>query len=264
MKAVASDAVSQVAATQVSSTSHKGDTPRRKKSVCKKGTINTVVLDHHIFSKDEWKRARFRDHHRVNVTISAGMSTTHRPRTTPDANIRARVNVVADTGAQSDLWSLAEYLACGFSRNSLFRVKLGMSEAKRSPIPIEGAFFAKISTRTGSGGKVITCRSMVYVSNAVQSTYLSYDSMLDLGLLAVDFPGSGAVAPVDGADKRSVGASDPGFGDYDVPLTSSTSASRVIHGGCDPADADKDSSCSCPPAHHCATSTAVSPLRMHS
>ncbi|KAI9534597.1 hypothetical protein NQZ68_012830 [Dissostichus eleginoides] len=34
----------------------------------------------------------------------------------------ARISAVADTGAQSDLWSLEEFLACGFAR---FRAQHG-------------------------------------------------------------------------------------------------------------------------------------------
>ena len=120
-----------------------------------------------------------------------------------------------------------------------------MSAANRSPIPIAGAFFAKISTQTRNG-KVATCHSMIYVSNAVKSMYLSYETMLDLGLLAADFPvGDGVAstgAQADGAD--DVGTDGPGDRSFTSPPTAC--AARVINGGCDAADAAKDSPCSCP------------------
>ncbi|KAK3711280.1 hypothetical protein QZH41_004332 [Actinostola sp. cb2023] len=76
--------------------------------------------------------------------------------------IQAEVPAIADTGAQSDLWSLDSYLACG-------------------------AFFAKLATKSRSG-EIATCHSMVYVSSSVKSMYLSYESLLNLGLLPHTFP----------------------------------------------------------------------------
>ncbi|KAF3835770.1 hypothetical protein F7725_028328 [Dissostichus mawsoni] len=99
----------------------------------------------------------------------------------------ARISTVADTGAQSDLWSLEEFLACGFARDDLRPVSLSLSAANHSPIAIEGAFFARLST-TCSGGRVTSCRSMVYVSSSVRAMYLSYESLLNLSLLPVNFP----------------------------------------------------------------------------
>ncbi|CAJ1061305.1 uncharacterized protein LOC117484300 [Xyrichtys novacula] len=112
-----------------------------------------VVLEHHIFSKGEWRRARMRDHPWAPITISVD-----RPvglRGSPgghDPAVVARVSAIPDTVAQSDLWSLAEFLTCGFSRDDLHPVRLSMLAAYRSPIAVEGAFFAKLSTTSRSGG----------------------------------------------------------------------------------------------------------------
>ncbi|KAF3842684.1 hypothetical protein F7725_001533 [Dissostichus mawsoni] len=73
------------------------------------------------------------------------------------------------------------------SRDDLRPVSLSLSAANRSPIAIEGAFFARLST-TCSGGRVTSCRSMVYVSSSVRAMYLSYESLLNLSLLPVNFP----------------------------------------------------------------------------
>ncbi|KAI9524967.1 hypothetical protein NQZ68_012477 [Dissostichus eleginoides] len=75
----------------------------------------------------------------------------------------ARISAVADTGAQSDLWALEEFLACGFARDDLRPVSLSLSAANRS-------------RRPAAGGCVTSCRSMVYVSSSVRAMYLSYES----------------------------------------------------------------------------------------
>lgn len=82
-----------------------------------------------------------------------------------------KTSAIADTGAQSDLWSLEEFTACGFSRDDLRPVSLSLSAANRSPIAIEGAFFAKLTAAPRDGTET-TCRSMVYVSSSVRDMYL--------------------------------------------------------------------------------------------
>ena len=137
-----------------------------------------IVLDHQIFSKGEWKRARLRDHPTVPIVITLDTSTQSRYTDVPTtANVHAEVTAVADTGAQSDLLSLSDLLACGFPREQLLPVNMDLSAANRSPISIEGAFFANLTTTTKRGTEK-SCRSMVYVSSSIQAMYLSYESLL--------------------------------------------------------------------------------------
>ena len=82
---------------------------------------------------------------------------------------------------------MKDFLACGFSHDDLLPVRLSLSAANRSPISIEGAFFAKITTRLHNR-EATSCRSMIYVSNSVQAMYLSYVSLLNLGILSNYFP----------------------------------------------------------------------------
>lgn len=149
------------------------------------GTNNAVVLDHHIFTKGEWKRAQLRPHPTLSIKISFDKSRTAKPGKTPST--RAEIAAIADTGAQSDLWSLSDFLSHGFSQDDLFPVTLGLSAANRSPITVAGAFFAKIET-TSQLGVSTSCKSMVYVSSSVRAMYLSYDTLLNLGALSNDFP----------------------------------------------------------------------------
>ena len=102
-----------------------------------------MTLDHHIFSKGEWKRARLLEHPRVPITISTDQSAQRknsRPIQIPA--VYAEVSAIADTGAQSNLWSLEEFLGHGFYRENLRPVRLNLTAANHSPIKIEGAFFA--------------------------------------------------------------------------------------------------------------------------
>ena len=126
-----------------------------------------VTLDHHIFTKDEWTRAHLRDHPRVPITISIDKSAKTR-NSTPSCtlNTQSEVSAIADTDAQSNLWSMTDFLACRFSRDNLLPVSLGLSPANRSPISIEGTFFAKLTTKLHNG-EMTSSLSMVHISSSV-------------------------------------------------------------------------------------------------
>ena len=126
-----------------------------------------VTLDHHIFTKDEWTQAHLRDHPRVPITITIDTSAQTR-NSTPNCtlNTQSEVSAIADTDAQSDLWSMTDFLACRFSHDDLLPVSLGLSAANRSPISIEGAFFAKLITKLHNG-EMTSSLSMVHISRSV-------------------------------------------------------------------------------------------------
>ncbi|KAK3710029.1 hypothetical protein QZH41_012419, partial [Actinostola sp. cb2023] len=193
VQAVESDSISQVAAlhTDHPRASCHSRRRRRKPTYTTHGTVSKPSvprLAHHIFTKGGWRQARLRDHPTVPLTISIARPSRAGNHTCGNAPvIQVEVPAIADTGAQSDLWSLDSYLACGFPLDGLQPISLSLSAANRSPISIEGAFFDKLATKSHSG-EIATCHSMVYVSSSVKSMYLSYESLLNLGLLPHTFP----------------------------------------------------------------------------
>ena len=143
-----SDPISQLAAFQPSRTLHRH---RRKSTTYDTNAGRSqVVLGHHIFTKGEWKRARLRPHPRVTIGVSM-VSPPKGQSSSQAGKQQAEVSAVADTGAQSDLWSLKEFLACGFSRDDLSPVLLSLSAANHSAISIEGAFFAQLTAMSPDG-----------------------------------------------------------------------------------------------------------------
>lgn len=156
-----SDSISQVAALQ------SGKTYRqqcRKNASTTHGTVGRctpLILDHHVFTKAEWKRACLRDQPRVPITISVDTSAQTRYSTpTSTSNTHVEVSAITDIGTQSDLWSMKDFLACVFSHDNLLCVSLGLSATSLSPISIEGAFFARLTTKLHNG-EVTLCNSMV-------------------------------------------------------------------------------------------------------
>ena len=237
-----SEPISQISSIQLGS--HPGPhrrRHRRRRAPTTHSHVNRpprTKLEHHIFSKGEWRRANLRDHPRVSITISVDKPAESRASiTNHESNNEAKILAIADTGAQSDLWSLEEFLACGFSSDVLHPVYLSLSAANRSPIAIEGGFFGRLSTDPYCS-EVTSCRSMVYVSSSVQAMYLSYESLLNLGLLSKDCPSN---------HSRGGPGHQPTPDTLDAPPKHSLiNTTRSINSGCTAPNKQHDAQCSCP------------------
>ena len=191
-----------------------------------------IALQHHIFRTGEWRRARLLGHPRVDITISADSHTGRRMASKSD--ICVNVRAIADSGAQSNLWSLKEYLNAGFSREDLLPVSLSLTAANASPVSIEGAFFALIKGRAPSGS-MVSCRAMVYVSKMANGFFMSYDTMLDMGILSSIFPAVGSASCTEtppAAITPSVKCEPVEHGKNISTAASSTDAIRVSNCGC--------------------------------
>ena len=88
--------------------------------------------------------------------------------------------------------SLKQFLDMGHSIKDLTPVNLNLNAANKSVIKIDGAFFGEI-TGIDRHGSVICHKSMVYVSRDVAGFYISYDTMLELGMISIGFPNPGCV-----------------------------------------------------------------------
>ena len=134
---------------------------------------------------------------------------------------------MTDSGAQSDVWSLTEFLAAGFSRADLHPVSLSMQAANKSSINIEGAFFGVIDGHSPDK-TVVSCRAMIYISKDVHRLFLSHETLLALGILPLDFPTIG------GANQKCMEVEN-----------ASTAAIRASNAGCS-AGISNDLDCDCP------------------
>ncbi len=244
VQALESGHVSQIAAQHSGCASSTHSRRRHRKHDAVKGNDTKkpshATLNHHVFTKGAWRRARLRDHPKVTISISMD-TLPERNSLKKNLAITANVQAVADSGAQSDLWSLADYLSHGFTQDALTPVSLDLSAANRSPISIEGAFFAHIETQDQQG-KVAKCRSMVYVSKSVQGMYLSLETMINLGILGSGFPNIGKAD--EGTMERHQ-RPEPADTHTRCELPSSN-ATRQVNDGClAPRDFNGDS-CPCP------------------
>ena len=134
------------------------------------------VLSHVIFENDCWRKANVKSHPKVNILISDLKS-----------GYTSVVTVIADTGAQSNLWSYNEYLSKGFLKEDLEPVTLRIKAANNHSLNIIGAFRAKLEGKS-TEGTCIYCYAVIYISDSVSNFYLSYQTMRELGIIGANFP----------------------------------------------------------------------------
>ena len=190
-----------------------------------------VNLFHHIFTAGQWKTARFQDHPRVNLTVSTNEADylAFGRKNTPIKPLI--LSAMVDSGAQSCLWSLKDFLSAGFAESDLLQVSVDLVAANRSPISVAGAIILRLQGCAKDSDKEYTCASMVYVSKDANGFYLSCEAMVDLCIVPSNFPCIGA-AP-------------------HVRVQPSTDCSllrdRTLNSGCSHASLTTDAPCSCPP-----------------
>ena len=129
-----------------------------------------------IISKNELKRSTRSDHPRVHIKIAKPNNTRH-----------ADIMAVADSGAMSNLWGLKEFLDAGFTRDDIVPVTIDIRAANKVNLNVVGYFRASICG-DNRNGKNISCYDKIFISDSVQDFYLSFDTMLDLGILSNAFP----------------------------------------------------------------------------
>ena len=101
------------------------------------------------------------------------------------------IDVAADSGAQSCLWSREGFLASGFSRRHLISVYHTMKAANRVPITIDDAILLRLSG-ISRDGDAMEAAIMAYISPEARSFFLSKEGMIQLGVIPKTFPQIGS------------------------------------------------------------------------
>ena len=149
-------------------------------------------MDHHIFDSHEgWKKAESMPHPVLKLAVTTDASAYKHFGVACPQMISADANVVADTGAQSALWSLQGFRRSGFNDTDLLPVRQTMRAANMGEIEISGAVFIKL-TGIDSSGKKHTAPIMAYVSPSTEKFYLSREALIQLKIIPKNFPKVGA------------------------------------------------------------------------
>ncbi|MEL6805056.1 MAG: hypothetical protein AAFO91_14875, partial [Bacteroidota bacterium] len=135
------------------------------------------------------------------------------------------VEGIADTGAQSNIWGMQDFLNAGLNKNILENVPLSIRAANKEPISIAGGFIATLEGE--SNEDKVSCETMILVSDSVSGLFVSFDTLVRLKAISPQFPIVGRCTSSD---------------IYSASLNSSSD--RVIHQGC--SKPGNTSQCNCP------------------
>ena len=147
---------------------------------------------HHIFTKGQWRRARFLNHPEEKLTMSVNASDDQAFRRSCPIVTQTAITVMADTGAQSCIWSMTGFLVARFTPSDLIPISLDLVAENKSPIKIAGAIILRLQGHSPDS-EPFSCATMVYVSEAARDVYLSWKAMMDLGILSSNFSSVGGL-----------------------------------------------------------------------
>ena len=146
-----------------------------------------IELDHHIFTRDGWGRANSLKHPTVCLKVSTAVDDYLQLGYRYVPIVPKSIDVVADSGAQSCLWSRKLYLRCGFVMEDLIPVNHNMKAANKAPIEIDGAILLRLAGKS-SCDESWEAAVMVYISPQANSFFLSKEAMVQLGIIPSSFP----------------------------------------------------------------------------
>ena len=101
--------------------------------------VAKVKLQHYLFTAEGWRRAQSLSHPTLNLEISTKKEDYDNFGSKYVRLSPKQIEVVADSGAQSCLWSRNEFLGCGLKMSDLCEVHHVMEAANAAPIRIDGA-----------------------------------------------------------------------------------------------------------------------------
>ena len=153
--------------------------------------VAKVKLQHYLFTAEGWRRAQSLSHPTLNLEISTKKEDYDNFGSKYVKLSQKKIEVVADSGAQSCLWSRDEFLGCGLKMSDLCEVHHVMEAANAAPIRIDGAIILRLSAR-GKSGDLVEAAVIVYVSPDASRFYLSKEAMVQLGIINQNFPQVGA------------------------------------------------------------------------
>ena len=158
------------------------------------GGITSQPLDHMLFEPESgWRRTNSIQHPTLKLRLSVDSSDYDAvdrptPKVTP-----CDVSVVTDTGAQSCLWGLSDFLRSGFKESDLIPVKHTLYAANKEKIDVAGAILIRLSG-VDSNGELRSAAIMAYVSPRTQRFYLSKEALVQLDVIPRDFPRIGSAS----------------------------------------------------------------------
>ena len=151
------------------------------------GAVSSTPLDHLLIDdSNEWKSAQSLKHPLLSLTpsVNAKYYATIKHKT-PSVD-PFPISVVTDTGAQSCLWGMKNFLQTGFTESDLIPVKHSLYAANKEKIQVSGAILLRLSG-TEANGRNCSAAVMTYISPSTNRFYLSREALVQLDVISSNF-----------------------------------------------------------------------------
>ena len=146
---------------------------------------------------------------------------------------------ITDTGAQTNLWFVDEFLKAGFKQSSLQRPLVKVCAVNQEAMNIIGSFNATIQG-TSPSGEVFSSETKVHVTDSAVGFYLSQSTLIDLAIIDETFPTIGSCP----SKSRNEQSSRVSRRNQPKDEGSSPLSIRTLTGGC--MDDEGEQQCNCP------------------
>ena len=162
-------------------------------SIVKQGKEATLSIpDHYIFDGTYgWIAHEAWPHPTVPLTATIDGDAYTKLHLPSPPKRTTRISAVADSGAQTCLMGIKVLQKLGLGREHLTRVSKRVLAANNEEINILGAVFLRLSGQAAQG-QALTTSAMVYVTDTSSRFYLSRQVLVQLGIVAADFPQVGS------------------------------------------------------------------------
>ena len=184
-----------------------GDAPPSVNIVGQGQEATLSIPDHYIFDGTYgWVAHEAWPHPTVPLTVAVDGDAYVKLHLPSPPKRTTRISAVADSGAQTCLMGIQMLRKLGLRKEHLTKVSKRVLAANNEEIHILGAVFLRLSGQAVRGQAVATS-AMVYVTDSASRFYLSRQVLVQLGVVAPDFPqvGSavaGTAAPADGRRRQ--------------------------------------------------------------
>ena len=176
-----------------------GTVNHRVVMVQRRGRVAVRSPDQYIFKGPGlgWRKADALPHPTLRLYVATDPVAYSEFGVTAPAPVSARLEVVADSGAQVCLMGLNVMHRLGLKKKDLIPVQKGVQAANGEEINILGALLLKFTGYDNE--RPVSTSALTYVTTATERFYLNRESLKLLGIISEDFPKVNSTGSVIGA-----------------------------------------------------------------
>ena len=146
-------------------------------------------VQHHIHQNGRWVARPSRPHPVVMAEVKP-MPKEHEElgQRAPKSKLKPlMVPMIADSGCMSSIMPYCSAMAMGYKKEDIMPVTMSMRGAIKENLGVEGGIVVEVCIKDKSGSER-RCLQLMYVSKRMDKAFLCREALIQLGIIAEDFP----------------------------------------------------------------------------